>query len=260
MQCINYIWPIVKDWVIMYGTEMIKILLILIVGIWIINKVCRISTIFLRKATLEISLVSFFISSLKLFLRVLLLLLLLSVVGINATSVIAAVGASLVTVGLVFKDSFSNFASGIMIIINRPIRVGDYIEVENVKGTVAKIEIMFTTLFTKDDVSVIIPNFRLASNNIVRKSPYDICNLEFNYVILCNDTKLNLHKILEGLLLSNEKVLQLPPPEITIKTGDENEKNAKIKIFCEKRNASELETNFKVGISLALNKYNLEIK
>lgn len=260
MENIDYIWNSVKDFAMLYGAEVIKVILILFVGIWAINKICHISTVFLRQSNLELSLVSFFSSILKLFLRIILILLLLSVIGINLTSVITAIGASLVTFGLVFKDSFSNFAGGIMIIVNRPIRVGDYIEFENVKGIVTKIEMMFTTLRTQDESSVIIPNFRLATNNIVRKSPYDICKLDINYVILGNNKNLDINKILQFSLDSNSKVLQVPPPKIDFENTSEKEAIVKIELFCEKRYADDMKTEIESGLKLAFKRYNLEIK
>ena len=260
MENIGYIWNSIKDFLMIYGIEIIKVILILFIGIWAINKICHISSVFLRQSNLELSLVSFLGSMLRLFLRIILILLLLSAIGINLTSVITAIGASLVTFGLVFKDSFSNFSGGIMIILNRSIRVGDYIEFENVKGIVTKIEMMFTTLRTQDESSVIIPNFRLATNNIIRKSPYDICKLDINYVILGNNKKIDINKVLQFSVDSNSKILQVPPPKIDFKNTSEKEAGVNIELFCEKRYADDIKMEVESRLSSALKRYNLKIK
>lgn len=259
MQDINYIWGIVNSWCMHYGTEIIKILVLVLVGSWIINKLCRLSAVFLMRTNLDMGLVWFLSLILKFVLRAILVLLALSVLGINMTSTITAIGASLVTIGLVLKDSLSNFVSGLLLVINKPIRVGDYIEFENVKGTVTKIETIFTTLNSQEGRSIIIPNFRLVSNNIVRDSPYDVCQYSFDIFLAGSEPGMNIRKMLEILFISDQKVVQIPPPNIHYNTSDSKGADIEITLFCEKRNADELRGEIKKSVENSLNKSGIRV-
>ena len=205
-------------------------------------------------------LISFFSSALKLFLRVVLILLLLSALGVNMASVMTAIGASLVTMGLVLKDPLANFVSGLLLIVNKPIRVGDYIEFENIKGTVTRIEMIFTTLNSSDGHSIIIPNSRLVSNNIVRESPYDVCEYSFDILAVGNKPNVNLKKILEILFISDERILQIPPPNVEYNVMNHNEFNIKITLFCQKRYVEILDKETPNKVKTVLKKHGIKVE
>ena len=121
----------------------VKALLIFLIGWWIINKVCKFVLVFFQKATSQTSFASFLNSVLKFSLRILLIVSVLGYLRFNVTSLIAAIGASFVAIGISLKDSISNIVGGIILVTNNPIHVGDYIEFENVSGKVVKIEMLF---------------------------------------------------------------------------------------------------------------------
>lgn len=260
MENINEILYSAKVLSVSYGFQIVKSIIILLTGIWVINKICRITAVFLRQTGFEIGVISFFNSTLRFSLRIILIILILPILGINVTSIIAAVGASLVTIGLVFKDSLSNLASGVLIILNRPIRVGDYIEFENIRGIVTKIEIMFTTLRSDDDKSIIIPNFRLTSNNIIRKSEYNICKSVIDYYVIGKCNKVDIHKMLGFSLLADNRILQLPPPDIKCEYVNDQKIRLSIFLFCEKRYLSDINTIVMEIVESSLGKYNLKIE
>ena len=125
----------------------------------------------------------------------------LSTLGINLSSFITALGAAGVTAGIGLKDSISQFASGLQILISKPFKSGDFIELEAVSGKVAEIGFMNTTLNTIDNKRIIIPNSHLTSNNII------------NYTA---ETKRVLHEIVED----HAMVLNDPAPVIGVKAHD----------------------------------------
>ncbi len=239
--------------------ELAKAMMILFIGVWLINKICKISSVIFGQMNIDIGLVSFLNSAFKLFLRVILGLLFLSALGVNITSVMAALSASIVTAGILIKDSMSNFISGFLLIFNKPIRVGDYIEFENVKGHVMKIEMAFTTLKSPEGNSVIIPNFRLLSNNILRESPYDICEHSFFVHITGLNPKLDAGKILDGILLTDKDVLKIPAPKVKYVEINEQGMKLKAEIFCEKRTVLSLQTNLYENIKLTFRKLGAEV-
>ena len=211
----------------------VNALLIFLIGWWIINKICKLVLVFFQKATSQASFASFLNSVLKFSLRILLIVSVLGYLKFNVTSLIAAIGASFVAIGISLKDSISNIVGGIILVTNNPIHVGDYIEFENVSGKVVKIEMLFTTLkSSEENKMVIIPNSRLVSNNITRKSLYDIKSVELNSDISVPENNMDFSKFLKKEFLLNDKILQLPAPRIQIKK--ENEKvHIHIKLWCQ---------------------------
>ena len=211
----------------------VKALLICLIGWWIINNVCKLVLVFFQKATSQASFASFLNSVLKFSLRILLIVSVLGYLKFNVTSLIAAIGASFVAIGISLKDSISNIVGGIILVTNNPIHVGDYIEFENVSGKVVKIEMLFTTLkSSEENKMVVIPNARLVSNNITRKSQHDIKAVEFNSVVSIPNNNVDFSKFFEKEFILNDKILQLPVPKIQIKKED-SAVNIRIKLWCQ---------------------------
>lgn len=259
MENAQEILEITKTWLLTDGFHIVKALAVLLVGMWIINKATRITALFFRQSNLEVGMASFLNSALKFFLRLLLVILVLPIIDINVTSIITTVGASLVTIGIAFKDTLSNFASGMLIILTKPIRVGDYIEFENVRGTVTKIEIMFTTLRSDEQKSIIIPNFRLISNNIIRNSDYDICKQIVDCYVCGKEIKLDVYKLVEFALVSDNRILQIPPPLIKCETESKDKVRVSVTLFCEKRYASDIGGIMAGSLGDSLKKYGLKV-
>ena len=149
-----------------YGSRVLLALLTLAVGWWIINKVsARLGKLVgLRNADLALQ---GFISTLaNIVLKVLLMVSVASMIGIETTSFVAAIGAAGLAIGLALQGSLANFAGGVLILMFRPFRIGDWIEAQGVAGTVDSIQIFHTVLRTGDNKTVIMPNGSL-SNGII---------------------------------------------------------------------------------------------
>ena len=141
--------------------------IILLAGIWGIRIVVRIMQKALSKSKADHTIVSFLSSVVRTVLYIVLVVSVLSALRFNVSTLITALGAAAVTVGLALRDSLANVASGTLIILNRKFKTGDFIETEGIVGEVMRIDIMNTTLRTYDHKEVLIPNSRLSSNNII---------------------------------------------------------------------------------------------
>ncbi len=179
-------------------------LVILTVGWYLSGKLTNIIGNTIRKAKVDEGIITFFGSIIKILFRIIVILAALSKVGINISSMIAALGATFVTVGIALKDSLSNIASGTIIIINKPFKVGDFLEVGTHSGKVVSIELIFTTLITPDDKELIVPNSKLTSCEIINCSKQKTEQVESTYIpknvkdklkqIVQNNTITNKHK------------------------------------------------------------------
>ena len=145
---------------------------ILIAGIifsflwWFSTKLAKIVKKAMRRAKVDEGIISFTFSGCNLIFKIISILITAAFLGINISSIIATLGAALVTIGLALKDSLSNIASGAIIIINHTFKIGDYLETNNFSGTVHNIELMFTTLIGDDGSQIIIPNSKLVAAGI----------------------------------------------------------------------------------------------
>lgn len=235
-----------------------KGLLLLIIGWWLINRISKLCLVFFRKTCVEMGITSFLDSLLKFSLRVILLICVLGCIGFDVTSMLTALGASFIAVGISLKESLSNFISGIVLVINKPIHVGDFIEFENFAGTVMKIEMLFTTLQTSEEnKTVIIPNSRLVSNIVVRKSIYNISRVEFNYKICNNVLDKELCKFINKDILLNNDILQMPAPQIIIDKLSENDSKLNISIWCQDQKIEKVNKDIEYIIERMCTKYTI---
>lgn len=203
-----------------YGSRVLLALLTLAVGWWIINKVsARLGKLVgLRNADLALQ---GFISSLaNIVLKVLLLVSVASMIGIETTSFVAAIGAAGLAIGLALQGSLANFAGGVLILMFRPFRIGDWIEAQGVAGTVNSIQIFHTVLRTADNKTVIMPNGSLSNGIITNTNRQPTRKVVFDVGV---DYEADLQTARNVLLelAKDPRVLQDPAPQAVVLTlGD----------------------------------------
>lgn len=155
------------DKFINYFPMLVLALVIFVLGMYISKIVSKAILKVLTKAKVDSVILSFVMPLLEVFFKVVVVILALSTLGVNVSAMITALGASLVTIGLALKDSLSNMACGMLIIINKPFKMGDYLEISGYKGTITRIELMFTILVTVDGNVITIPNSKVLSSVIM---------------------------------------------------------------------------------------------
>ena len=155
-------WNGIESQVTLYGGQVLMALVALIIGWWIVSRISKFARNSLQSSMPDETLANFLSSAIEVILKVLLVISVASMVGIETTSFIAVLGAAGLAVGLALQGSLSNFAGGVMILIFRPVQVGEYIEAQGHEGTVQEIGIFVTTLMTLDERIIILPNGPLA--------------------------------------------------------------------------------------------------
>jgi len=152
---------------IQYGPKVLSAVAILVIGLWLIRRVSRSFDALLHRRNIDDSLRPFFTSLVDVALKVALLLVVAGQVGIETTSFIAVFSAIAFAVGLALQGSLGNFASGVLILLFRPYRVGDLISVGDHQGQVAEIQIFNTILTTDHAKKIIVPNSKMTEGPIV---------------------------------------------------------------------------------------------
>lgn len=140
----------------------------------------------------------------------------LSSLGVDTTSLVALLGAAGLAVGLALKDSLQNFASGVMLVIFRPFKKGDFVEVAGVAGTVQKIQIFSSQLLTPDNKTVIVPNGAIYGDVITNFSAQDTRRVDMVFGIGYDDDLLVAKKLLNDIVSSHNLVLKDPEPVVAL--------------------------------------------
>ncbi|PYC11869.1 mechanosensitive ion channel family protein [Pseudomonas mosselii] len=202
-----------------YGSRLLLALLTLAIGWWIINKVsARLGKLVGLRA--DAALQGFISTLANIVLKVLLMVSVASMIGIETTSFVAAIGAAGLAIGLALQGSLANFAGGVLILMFRPFRIGDWIEAQGVSGTVDSIQIFHTVLRTGDNKTVIMPNGSLSNGIITNTNRQPTRKVVFDVGV---DYDADLQKARNVLLelAQDPRVLQDPAPQAVISTlGD----------------------------------------
>jgi small conductance mechanosensitive channel len=191
-----------------YGGKVILSLLVLAVGLWIIGKLSDAVRHYSLKGLPDETLAKFLTNIFEVLLKVLLVISVASMVGIETTSFVAILGAAGLAVGLALQGSLSNFAGGVMILIFRPFKVEDYVEAQGLEGVVKDIGIFVTTLETFDKRILILPNGPLANGSIINHTASKIRAVEISIGISYSDDIAQGKAAMEAVLANDSRILQ----------------------------------------------------
>ncbi|PKA83277.1 small conductance mechanosensitive channel [Ulvibacter sp. MAR_2010_11] len=199
-----------------YGQKLIDFLpnilaaiLLLVVGMWIIRMINKLVTRFFDKKEFDVTLEKFIANLIKWGLRILLFVLVITQLGVESASLVAIVGAAGLAIGLALQGSLANFAGGVLILLLKPFKVGDFIKAQGVEGNVKEITIFHTLLTTFGNQIAILPNGKLSNDNIINYTKEGIRREAITLGISYNcDIKL-AKEILLNLIMEQELVLKL---------------------------------------------------
>jgi len=204
--------PMLSDWVI----KIVIALLIYLIGKWIAKRITNIVKKLMNARDVDPTLVNFLSNVVYAILLVAVILAALDTLGLPVTSLIAIVGAAGLAVGLALKDSLGNFASGVMLVMFRPFKKGDFVEVAGVAGSVEEIRIFSTTLTTPDNKLIIIPNGQVASGTITNYSANDQRRVDLVFGVGYDDDLKVTREVLTRLCAEHPKVLDDPETKIFV--------------------------------------------
>lgn len=205
-------------WVINNGMIFLEAILFLIVGFWVVKIVVRQITKVLGKRKVDASIISFLRSFLSVGLKIMIIVSVMGMVGIEMTSFIAILGAAGLAVGLAFQGTLSNFASGIMILLFKPYKVGDVIEAQGYLGSVSEIQIFNTILKTPDNKVIIIPNGSLANGSMTNYTNQQTRRVDWKFGVAYGTDYKKVRGIIMDLLNTDPRILK--DPEIFIGLGE----------------------------------------
>jgi small conductance mechanosensitive channel len=207
---------LINTYLIPWGIRIIMALAIFVIGRWVIKIVVRFTERLMRKANLDDMLTAFLANILYTVLLVVVIIAALDQLGVQTTSLLAVFGAAGLAIGLALKDSLANFSSGVMLIIFRPFKVGDFIEAAGMSGVVEEVRIFSTIMRTGDNREIIVPNGHIYSGPIINVSARDTRRIDLVFGIGYDDDIRKAKELIEAAFTADERILQDPAPAVAV--------------------------------------------
>lgn len=219
------------DWSIEIGKSILGAILIYIIGRFIIKQINRLVSKILEKRKLEISVQTFLKSLLSLLLNLILAFAIIAKLGVETTSFAAILASAGVAIGMALSGNLSNFAGGLIILVFKPFKVGDYIDGQNASGTVKEIQIFHTILSTVDNKIIYVPNGSLSSNAIVNYSKQETRRAEWVFGVEYGENFERVKAVLERIIAADERILQTPAPFIGLGSLSASSVDIKVRVW-----------------------------
>lgn len=197
-----------------FAVNLVAALAIFLIGRWAAKLLHRLATKAMERGKVEPLLVKFLGNILYALLLVFVVLAAISRVGIQTASLIAVLGAAGLAVGLALQGSLANFAAGVMVIIFRPYKIGDFVEAGGVAGVVDNVQIFTTELKTGDNRRIIVPNGQMLNGAITNYSSHDTRRVDLVVSVGYEDDVDTVRRVLQEVLAADERILPEPAPNI----------------------------------------------
>jgi len=220
---------IAKGYALTYGVNILIALVILLVGTWIARILTKSIEKIMTARDVDTTLVKFLSGLVKATLYIFVIIAAIDKAGIESTSFVAILGAAGLAVGFALQGSLSNFASGVMLIIFKPIKVGDFIEAAGVMGSVQEIGIFVTTLTTPDNKVIFVPNSQMGGGIITNFSVKDTRRVDMEFGIGYADDIDKARKVILEVLSNDSRVLKDPAPDVFVGTLADSSVNFKVR-------------------------------
>ena len=206
----------VSEYLAQYGLKVVGAIAIFVVGRWVAKLLSRLAAKALAKARIDKTLVRFTENLSYIVLLVFVVVAALATAGVETTSFIAVLGAAGLAIGLALQGSLANFAAGVLMIIFKPMKVGDFVEIGGIKGTVQEIQIFNTLIDTPDNIRAIIPNAKVTSDNIKNYSTNGTRRVDLVIGVSYEDDLKKAQEVMERVLVSDSRVLKDPPAKVAV--------------------------------------------
>ncbi len=207
---------LIDTYVIPWGLNIVFAVIIFIVGKWLVGLITKLTKKLMTKAHMDKILVNFIGSIVSSVLLLFVVIAALDQLGINTTSLIALIGAAGLAIGLALQGSLQNLASGVMLIVFRPFKDGDFIEAGGTMGVVEEIGIFTTKMRTGDNKEVIVPNGQIFGGTITNFSKRETRRVDMVFGISYGDDIRKAKDVINSIIEADERILKDPAPLVAV--------------------------------------------
>lgn len=253
---INQYLPTALDW----ATNLILALFILVVGIWIAGKVYRtIIGIANKHEQLDDTLFRFFGSLARYTVLAFVGIAVLNRFGVQTASIIALLGAAGLAIGLALQGTLTNLAAGVMLLIFRPYKVNDFVEVAGQFGKVTEIDMFTTILQTFDNQQIVIPNGKIWGEQIINHSHHTVRGVDMRFGIAYGESIDAARQVIDKVLENHSLILKDPAPFVEVETLNNSSVDFLVRPYCEGQHYFAIRYSVPEQIKKALDEANIEI-
>lgn len=203
--------------------KLVFALIVWLVGKWAIGKIVGLLEKSKGFARLEGTVQTFVLSFARIGLFVLLVISIIGILGVETSSIVAVLASAGVTVGLALQGALSNLAGGIMLLIFKPFKLGDYVDAAGVSGTVKEVTLFYTVIITVDNKHITVPNGSLMNANVVNYSTEDLRRVDLTFSCAKGEAPSRIQELMQEVMAGNSKILDAPAAPFARLSGGTNE-------------------------------------
>jgi len=253
---INQYLPTALSW----ATNILLAIVILLIGLWFAGKVNKAIVAMSKKnAHLDDTLFRFLGSLVRYIILAFVIIAVLNRFGVQTASIVALLGAAGLAVGLALQGAMSNLAAGVMLLIFRPYKVGDFIDAADRFGNVTEIDMFTTILQTFDNQQVIIPNSQIWGAQIINHSHHPIRGVDMHFGIAYGENIDAARAVIDAVLANHPHILKDPAPFVEVETLNDSSVDFLVRPFCKGENYFDVLYSVPEQIKKALDENNIEI-
>lgn len=242
------------SWGVETGKNIIGAILIYVIGRFLIKQIGKLLTKFLERRKLEVSVKTFLKSLLSITLNLILAFAVIARLGVETTSFAAILASAGVAIGMALSGNLSNFAGGLIILVFKPFKVGDFIDGPGASGTVKEIQIFHTILATVDNKIIYVPNGSMSSNVVVNYSKQDTRRAEWVIGVEYGEDFEKVKAVIERLINEDERILKDPAPFIGLGALSASSVDIKVRAWASTANYWDVYFDFNKKVYETFNK------
>ncbi len=242
-----------------YGLKILGAIIIWIIGSWAIKKILKTTKTLMFKRDYDESLQKFLLNLSGWTLKIVLIVVVLGTVGVETTSFAAILAAAGLAIGLALQGSLGNFAGGVLIMIFKPIKIGDLIEAQGELGVVKEIEIFTTKLTGLSNREIIIPNGSLSNGNIINYTTEGTRRVDLTIGVSYDADIKQTKDVLMKVLIAHPKVLTSPEPTVNVSELADSSVNFAVRPWCDTEHYWDVYFDITENVKEALDAAGIEI-
>ncbi|ACV26257.1 mechanosensitive ion channel family protein [Kangiella koreensis] len=222
-------WQVMLD----YAPKVISALVVLVIGLIIIRMIVNAVRKGFQKKNFDVTLQRFLVSLISILLKAALVITVIGMLGIQMTTFVAMLGAAGLAIGLALSGTLQNFAGGVILLILRPYRVGDFVEMQGHSGTVKEIQIFNTILTTPDNKTIIIPNSPISTGSMINYSTQPKRRVDFTIGIGYDDDIDTARNVILAVIDKDDRIHKDPEPFIAVSALADSSVNFVLRVWAD---------------------------
>lgn len=216
-----------------YAPRVVLAIITLIAGLWLIKRITNLLEQAMIKAKMDVSLIPFISGLVSIGLKIIIVISVASMIGIQTTSFVAVLGATSLAIGLALQGSLSNFAGGVLILVLKPYKVNDLVNIDGHEGYVQEIQIFHTIFLTLDKRTIIMPNGKISNDTIINLSAKGYRRVDLEVGISYDDNVVHAQKIIKEVLSKHPLILKDPLPDVEVLRFGESSVDFAVRPYCQ---------------------------